>query len=74
VSHIDTPALFEINYCVERWRLNNYNFLMLLRFLVSVGLSVQDLGKFKTKAVPLHATKALGGRGDIAPTYSQRWH
>jgi hypothetical protein len=26
----------------------------------------------KAKAVPLHATKVLGGRGGIAPTHS-RW-
>jgi hypothetical protein len=28
----------------------------------------------KTKDVPLHATKALGGRGDIAPTHSRLRH
>jgi hypothetical protein len=28
----------------------------------------------KAKAVPLHATKALGGRGGIAPTHSRRRH
>jgi hypothetical protein len=26
--------------------------------------------KVKSKAVPLHAFEALGGRGDIAPTHS----
>jgi hypothetical protein len=26
--------------------------------------------KAKAEAVPLHATEALGGRGDIAPTHS----
>jgi hypothetical protein len=26
--------------------------------------------KKKSKAVPLHALEALGGRGDIAPTHS----
>jgi hypothetical protein len=26
------------------------------------------------KAVPLHATEALGGKGDIAPTLSRPWH
>jgi hypothetical protein len=26
--------------------------------------------KVKSKAVPLHAMEALGGRGDIAPTHS----
>jgi hypothetical protein len=29
---------------------------------------------YKAKAVPLHAAKALGGRGSIAPTHSQPWH
>jgi hypothetical protein len=29
-----------------------------------------DLGSSKAKAFPLHATKALGGRGGIAPTHS----
>jgi hypothetical protein len=28
----------------------------------------------KSKAVPLHATEALGGRGGIAPTHSRRRH
>jgi hypothetical protein len=28
----------------------------------------------KSKAVPLHAMKALGGRGGIAPTHSRPWH
>jgi hypothetical protein len=28
----------------------------------------------KAKAVALHATKALGGRGGIAPTHSRPWH
>jgi hypothetical protein len=28
----------------------------------------------KAKAVPLHAIKALGGRGGIAPTHSWPWH
>jgi hypothetical protein len=28
----------------------------------------------QSKAVPLHAMVALGGRGDIAPTYSLPWH
>jgi hypothetical protein len=28
----------------------------------------------KYKAVPLHVMKALGGRGNIAPTYSQHRH
>jgi hypothetical protein len=27
--------------------------------------------KVKSKAVPLHALEALGGRGGIAPTYSR---
>jgi hypothetical protein len=30
--------------------------------------------KAKTKAVPLHAMKALGGRGGIAPTHTRPWH
>jgi hypothetical protein len=31
--------------------------------------------KIQSKAVPLHATKALAGRGDIVPTHSRprRW-
>jgi hypothetical protein len=28
----------------------------------------------KSKAVPLHAMEALGGRGDIAPTHSRPRH
>jgi hypothetical protein len=28
----------------------------------------------KSKAVPLHAMKALGGRGSIAPTHSRPQH
>jgi hypothetical protein len=28
----------------------------------------------KVKAVPLHAMKALGGRGSIAPTHSKPQH
>jgi hypothetical protein len=28
----------------------------------------------KAKAVPLHAMKALGGRGSIAPTHSRHRH
>jgi hypothetical protein len=28
----------------------------------------------KSKAVPLHAMKALGGRGGIAPTHSRPQH
>jgi hypothetical protein len=30
--------------------------------------------KAKAKAVPLHAMKALGGRGDIAPTHTRPRH
>jgi hypothetical protein len=31
-------------------------------------------GKSKSKAVPLHAMEALGGRGGIAPTHSRPRH
>jgi len=30
--------------------------------------------QLKAKAVPLHATKALGERGSIAPTHSRPRH
>jgi hypothetical protein len=37
--------------------------------------SVICMGKKKrSKAVPLHAMEALGGRGGIAPTHSGPWH
>jgi hypothetical protein len=29
---------------------------------------------FKAEAIPLHAMKALGGRGDIAPSHSRPRH
>jgi hypothetical protein len=32
------------------------------------------VGKSKSKAVPLHAMEALGGRGGIAPTHSRPRH
>jgi hypothetical protein len=39
---------------------------------------VQDtlfiLGKATRKFVPLHATKALEGRGGLAPTHSRPWY
>jgi hypothetical protein len=31
---------------------------------------VRKIALRKSKAVPLHATEALGGRGSIAPTHS----
>jgi hypothetical protein len=31
-------------------------------------------GKSKSKAVPLHAMEAVGGRGGIAPTHSRPRH
>jgi hypothetical protein len=34
----------------------------------------QAFMKFKAKAVPLHATKALGGRGNITLTHSRSRH
>jgi hypothetical protein len=33
-----------------------------------------DNGGSKSKAVPLHAMEALGGRGGIAPTHSRPRH
>jgi hypothetical protein len=35
---------------------------------------VRPIVQAKAKAVPLHATKALGSRGDIAPTHSRPRH
>jgi hypothetical protein len=35
---------------------------------------VEVKSKKKSKAVPLHAMEALGGRGDIAPTHSRPRH
>jgi hypothetical protein len=32
--------------------------------------TVKDIKKVKSKAVPLHAMEAHGGRGGIAPTHS----
>jgi hypothetical protein len=31
---------------------------------------IKDIFKKKAKAVPLHTTEVLGGRGGIAPTHS----
>jgi hypothetical protein len=37
-------------------------------------LFADDLIVLKSKAVPLHAMEALGGRGGIAPTHSRPRH
>jgi hypothetical protein len=39
-------------------------FIKVNEFLVSGGR-----GEIKSKAIPLYAMMALGGRGDIAPTH-----
>jgi hypothetical protein len=38
------------------------------------GMAKSTISKSKSKAVPLHAMEALGGRGGIAPTYSRPRH
>jgi hypothetical protein len=35
---------------------------------------IDPINELKAEAVPLHSTKALGGRGDIAPTLSRPRH
>jgi hypothetical protein len=37
-------------------------------------LCLAEESKVKSKAVPLHAMEALGGRGGIAPTHSRPRH
>jgi hypothetical protein len=34
----------------------------------------EEASKVESKAVPLHAMKALGGKGGIAPTHSRPRH
>jgi hypothetical protein len=35
---------------------------------------VCEVHQYKAKAVPLHATMALGGRGGLSPTHSRPRH
>jgi hypothetical protein len=61
-------ALFNIE---ERRRKNGENISeSKLRSFALLKSKVLEITK-KAKSVPLHATEALGGRGDIAPTYSR---
>jgi hypothetical protein len=39
-------------------------------FVYCIGTDAQSSQIKVSKAVPLHAMEALGGRGDIAPTHS----
>jgi len=41
---------------------------------VEMNRHVSRQSKSKSKAVPLHAMEALGGRGGIAPTHSRPRH
>jgi hypothetical protein len=52
---------------------NTPSFEGLVKKRVPVG-KILPLPKPKAKAVPLHTMKALGGRGDIAPTHSRPRH
>jgi hypothetical protein len=42
--------------------------------IIAVVVVVAAAAAKKAKAVPLHAMKALGGRGYIAPTHSRPRH
>jgi hypothetical protein len=53
--------MHSLQFCMAQWSCNLFTYLRLI---------------LKAKAVPLHTTKALGGRGSIAPSYSRpnsRW-
>jgi hypothetical protein len=52
----------------------NFNFKTIILLVTCImaydSLTLMDSDKSKSKAVPLHAMEALGGRGGIAPTHS----
>jgi hypothetical protein len=52
------------------YRSNSITFLIYEVALKSTDNGSIIVRKRKSKAVPLHATVALGGRGGIAPTHS----
>jgi hypothetical protein len=43
-------------------------------YIMKILLAHVSKVQAKTKAVPLHAMKALGGRGSVAPTHTRPRH
>jgi hypothetical protein len=75
--------VYQVEFSVERTVTFQHQFLppttltaLISCYTVSIPVTIiLFYGKIlKAKAVPLHATKALGGRGSIVPTHSRPRH
>jgi hypothetical protein len=51
----------------------NMGYILLCSACIYIYIYIY-ISKVKSKAVPLHAMEALGGRGGIAPTHSRPRH